>query len=412
MRILFCGINYAPDLVGVAKYNTELCEWLSNSGHEIRVVTAPPYYPEWSIPKPYRTCWYRSEKINGVSLRRAPIYVPSKPSGTSRVLHHASFAVTSAIPVLSAILRWRPHVVFSVAPSLMSSVMIAILAHRVHAHSWLHLQDFEIDAAFDLGLLRNERLRQFTLAVERRILCSFDRVSTISPPMLRQLERKGVDPTRVREVRNWIDTAAIVSGDSRTHFRTELGIKETDLVALYSGTMSYKQGLELIVEAAQITAQTNTRIRFIMCGEGPQKPRLLAMAAGLDNIHFLPLQSNERFPELLNTADVHLIPQRVEVADLVLPSKLGAIFASGRPVIVMSEPGTGLADEVKGAGLIVPPGDSRALAAAVQTLADDCALRQVLGDCGRRRAVERWDKAAILRSLTTELLALCDHRSD
>ncbi len=76
MRILVVGINYAPDLIGVAKYNTELCEALVSFGHEVRVVTAPPYYPEWNIPDTYRGLLYRSETINGVSIRRSPIYVP------------------------------------------------------------------------------------------------------------------------------------------------------------------------------------------------------------------------------------------------------------------------------------------------------------------------------------------------
>ena len=59
----------------------------------------------------------------------------------------------------------------------------------------------------------------------------------------------------------------------------------------------------------------------------------------------------------------------------MLPSKLGGIFATGQPVIVMANPGTGLAVEVAGAGLIIPPGDALALAAAVRTLADNPTLR-------------------------------------
>lgn len=59
MRILLVGINYAPDLIGVAKYNTELCESLVAEGHEVRVVTAPPYYPAWSIPAGLSGSYFR-----------------------------------------------------------------------------------------------------------------------------------------------------------------------------------------------------------------------------------------------------------------------------------------------------------------------------------------------------------------
>lgn len=407
MRILVCGINYAPDLIGIAKYNTELCEALSAFGHDVHVVTAPPYYPKWEIPPAYQTYFYRLEEIAGIRVRRAPIYVPKIPSGSRRVIHHCSFALTSALPIISQALRWRPHLMLSVAPSLLASAFVATAARWTGAYSWLHLQDFEVDAAFGLGLLGNKRLRQMMVGVERKILRSFDRVSTIAPEMLQRLAYKGVDTNRLREVRNWVDASEILPGDRQTSFRTQLSLGDNALVALYAGSMSNKQGLELVIEAAREIADSHPQIHFVMSGDGPRKAELQSMASDLRNVHFLPVQTNNRFTELLNTADMHLIPQKAEAADLVLPSKLGGIFASGRPVIAMAAPRTGLAQEVEGAGIIVSPGDVRALAAGVRTLADNAELRHVFGTNGRRRALERWDKGPILDFLNQEFLALC-----
>ena len=410
MRILFVGINYAPDLIGMAKYNTELCEALVSFGHEVRVVTAPPYYPEWGIPRAYQGWRYRSETISGIPVTRSPIYVPSKPTGAKRLIHHTSFALTSSWPVVSASLRWRPDVVFSVAPSLMSAALSAWIARRIGAVSWLHLQDFEVDAAFDLGLLSNKRLRAPMVAVERNILRSFDCVSTISPPMLDRLSAKGVDKDKIREVRNWTDTSQIIPGNRRTRFHEELHLDDSHFVALYSGTMSNKQGLELIIGAARSLDRIDRKVRFVLCGDGPYKAVLQDLAAGLTNVQFLGLQPNESFAELLRTADVHLIPQKDEAADLVLPSKLGGIFATGRPAVVMARQGTGLADEVAGAGLIIPPGDAPALATAVRSLADNPELCASLGEGARTIALSRWDKAAILRRLEQTLAALSELR--
>ena len=406
MRILVVGINYAPDLIGVAKYNTELCEALVAFGHEVRVVTAPPYYPEWRIPQAYRGWRYRFETVGGVSITRSPIYVPGKPTGARRLIHHASFALTSLLPVVSTALRWRPDVVFSIAPSLMSAAFAAWIGRSVGALSWLHLQDFEVDAAFDLGLLSNRRLRAPMVAVERKILRSFDCVSTISPPMLDRLAAKGVDKEKIRELRNWTDTCEIEPGDRQTRLRKELGFDDSHFVGLYSGTMSNKQGLELIVEAARSLELTDPKMRFVICGDGPHKPVLQNLAAGLTNLQFLELQEGESFAALLNTADVHLIPQKAEAADLVLPSKLGSIFATGRPVIVMAKPGTGLAAEVAGAGLIIPPGDAAALSAAVRKLAGNSELCGSLGQGARKIALSRWEKTAILGSLKRTLAGL------
>jgi colanic acid biosynthesis glycosyl transferase WcaI len=304
MRILVCGINYAPELVGVGKYNTELCEALSAKGHDVRVITAPPYYPSWSVAPPYKAWAWTSETRNKVRLQRVPIYVPRLPSSVRRLLHHASFALTSSVPIVVTALRWRPQIIFAVAPSLMSAPAAAIAARIVGARSWLHIQDFEIDAAFGLGLLRSDRLRTSMLAIERYILRRFDRISTISPQMLLRLEQKQVPLAKLREIRNGVDTSAILQGERMTEFRQRLSIGVDDIVALYSGTMSNKQGIELIVDAAKELKRTNPNIHFILCGEGPQRASLETIAAGFANIHFLPLQPADRFSELLATDGV------------------------------------------------------------------------------------------------------------
>lgn len=302
----------------------------------------------------------------------------------------------------------------AVAPSLLSAAFVAMIARFIGARSWLHLQDFEVDAAFDLGLLGNRRLKKLMLYVEGRILKSFDRVSTISPQMLRRLENKGLDPKKLREVRNWTDTKANGPYQGATAFRRNLDFGVHHFVGLYSGTMSNKQGLDLLVDTAKILERSHPSIQFVLCGEGPYKTELMRLASSLTNIHFLHLQPVERLGELLSTADFHLIPQKAAMADLVLPSKLGGILASGRPVIVMASKGTALANEVEDVGLIVSPGDTLSLVAAICALDDDRSLGPKLGDRARSRALERWDRSAIVKNWIREILTLVcpPHESD
>jgi colanic acid biosynthesis glycosyl transferase WcaI len=406
MRVLVVGINYAPDLIGVAKYTTELCESLADWGHEVRVVTAPPYYPDWNVPAAYRSAWYRRERVNEVDVIRAPIYVPNRPSGAKRLLHHASFLLSAAAPMLASALWWRPDIVFVVAPSLLSAPIAALAAQISGASSWVHVQDLEVDAAFEVGLLRSGVSRRLMATVERWILQAFHRVSTISPQMMGRLEHKGIVRARLREFRNWIDTSRVVPGDNQTRLRSELKLAPGDIVALYSGAMSNKQGLELIIEAAVSLKDSHPAVKFVLCGNGPVKPALMQMAEGLHNVHFLDLQPLDRVCELLSTADIQLLPQKSEISDLVLPSKLAGMLASGRPLIAMADPGTGVATEVDGAGLVITPGDACALAAAVVTLAGDAALRASLGTVARARAEQKWDRISIIRSLEREFLAL------
>ena len=95
MRFVVYAINYRPELTGIGKFSGEMAEWLVAKGHEVRVVTAPPYYPQWRVLGHYRSWHYRRESLNGVKVWRCPLWVPSRPSGLKRILHLASFALSS-----------------------------------------------------------------------------------------------------------------------------------------------------------------------------------------------------------------------------------------------------------------------------------------------------------------------------
>lgn len=403
LKLLVVGLNYAPDFIGIPKYTTEMCEELARRGHQVTVVTAPPYYPAWEVPEPYRGGW-RSETLNGVKLVRAPLFVPKQPTGKTRLLHHLSFAATSLPSAVLCALRGRPDVVLAVAPSLMSAPAALIVAKLSGAKSWLHIQDFEVDAAFELGMLKGEGARKWAERLERALLSGFDRVSTISTSMRRLLLRKGVRDEAALEIRNWVDVDTVTVWPSTdTSYRQALEIPADHVVALYSGNMAGKQGLETLAEVAALLEARSANVTLLLCGQGPLKSVLKEACAKCANVRFMDLQPIEKLPELLATADIHLLPQRAEAADLVLPSKLTGMLASGRPVVAMADDGTGLATEVEGCGLIVAPGDAAAMTGAVLRLAEDARLRRELGVAARDRAEQRWCRSAVIDGLEAQL---------
>src|SRR5882762_6991653 len=117
MRILVYGINYHPELIGIGKYTTEMCEWLAEQENEIEVITAMPSYPNWNVHNSYRGKWWFTETINKVKIHRCPLYVPAKVTGTSRVLHEISFGLNSLVFWLPRLFR-RYDVVICIAPPL------------------------------------------------------------------------------------------------------------------------------------------------------------------------------------------------------------------------------------------------------------------------------------------------------
>ena len=411
MKLLVVGINYAPDIIGIAKYTTEMCEWYAARGHEVQMVTALPYYPEWVVPSEYRRWRYHGEMRNSVKILRTPIYVPTVPTGVRRLLHLLSFAVLSFPVLIMRAILFRPDVVIAIAPALSSAPVARFAAALCGAKSWIHIQDFEVDAAFDLGLLNNRMLRTLALMVEKWVLLSFARVSTISPQMLKLLQRKGCLPSRTVELRNWVDPSIIcpeVDGECserRNRFRDMLDMGKQDILVLYAGNISHKQGIEIVVDVARMH-EGRSDIKYLVVGDGPGKESLMKSAAALTNVFFLSLQPIEYLNELLNAADIHLLPQLPGAADLVLPSKLTGMFASGRPVIATAEPGTGLADEVRERGIVVRTGDVAELGKAILDLAGDSQRRNQLGSMSRLRAVEVFSKERILQRMEADLTTM------
>src|SRR5262245_52996029 len=147
-----------------------MADWLAARGAQVTVVTAPPYYPAWRVDAPHAWHLYRSEAEGNVEVVRCPLFVPRRASGIKRVLHLLSFALTSLPVLLWMTLRRRPHVIVTIEPPLLAAPGAWLAARLSGATAWLHVQDFEVDAAFDLGLLRSERLRRFALRAESALL--------------------------------------------------------------------------------------------------------------------------------------------------------------------------------------------------------------------------------------------------
>ena len=417
MRILIYGLNYSPELTGIGKYTGEMSSWLAARGHEVRVITAPPYYPAWRIREDYRNSLYRTENVTRQNpaepiVYRTPLYVPARPTGLKRVLHLASFMLGS-LPVIARQLFWQPQIVFTVEPTFFCAPIALLAAQATGAASWLHKQDFEVDAAFDLGLLPAEGPIHFiALQLEHRYTQSFDRVSSISRKMVERALAKGVSQSDGILFPNWVDIDTIHPQRciACNPIRRELGL-EGKIVLLYSGNMGAKQGLELLAPLAQ-SFEDDPRVHFLFCGDGSFRPKLESLVTDHTNVTLLPLQPLSRLNDLLNAADIHLLPQRAGAADLVMPSKLTAMLSSGRPIIATADPETQVGQVVNGptpnraCGLVVPTEDPQALNAAVSTLINNPTLRTQLGANARTYAVQHLGKEQVLEQFERDLQSL------
>ncbi|MCI4679544.1 WcaI family glycosyltransferase [Rhodoblastus acidophilus] len=372
-KIFIHVANFYPETIGVGKYAGELAFSLAGQGHTVEVVAAPPHYPGWTVAAPYHALKYQRENIRGVDVWRCPILTRARGGVFWRVAAPLTFALFAAPLVFFRILWTRPDVVFCVEPAMASFPAALAAAKLTGARAIAHVQDLEIDAAFAIHL-RGEFLRKIALALESRLLRAFDLTATISHKMRDALLRKGVAGAKCVVFRNWVDLDAVrpLPDDAPNPYRAALGLAPGTFVTLYSGHIGKKQALDVVIEAARL-CRNEEKLHFVIAGEGPEKARMVERCRGLDNVSFLPLQPAEFLNDLLNLANLHVLPQLRSSADLVLPSKLAGMLASGRPVAATAEPDSELGEILRDAAFLTPPEDAPALADAIKT-----AMRQDL----------------------------------
>lgn len=363
-KILLYGMNFAPEITGVGKYTGEIADYLMGQGSQVTVVTTPAHYPGWSVREGY-TNSYSTEVKNGMKILRVPLFLKENMGGIWRLIAPLSFAATSAPVVLWNILRHRPQFVICVEPTLFAAPLAILAAKAIGARTVLHVQDLEVDAAFAVGHLKSlSFLKKAAYLFEKYTLKGFDRIITISERMSARLVEKTGKAEQVAIVRNWVDLEHIYPLGRKSAYRHELGYADDDFIVLYSGNIGAKQGLDTLLDAAT-KLENQQKIKFVIAGEGPAKRGLVEKYGKLANVSFLPFQPYEKFNEFMNLANLHALPQDRGAADLVLPSKLGGMLASGAPVVVTADEGTELANFLGDSAIITPPGDADALSRAI-----------------------------------------------
>ncbi len=389
MRILIYSYNYHPEPIGIAPLMTELAEGLVERGHSVRVVTGMPNYPQRRIYPEYRGKLYLTEKRNGVIIQRSYVWIRPKPSFADRVLLDGSFVTSSLVQAFTG---WRPDVILLTVPPLPVSVPAALLGWIYRCPVVLNLQDILPEAAVHTGLLRNKALIGVFAALEKFAYRTATKISVIADSFVDNLVAKGVPPSKIETIPNWVNINFIQPLPKNNPFRTAHQLTDK-FVVLYSGNIALTQSLETVVEAADCLRDIPD-ITFVIVGEEQalEQLRQQARISRLGNIQLLPLQPREELPQMLAAADIGLVMQKHNVISFNMPSKIQLILASGRPIVAsVPQDGTAAAAVLfSGGGIVVPPEDPSALADAILNLYKNPHKAEIFGKKGREYAEKKY----------------------
>ncbi len=418
MKILVVSLYYAPDLCqSNGPIVRALCDDLASAGHQVTVLTSFPHYNCEAVWPQYRGRLLERDRVGDVRVFRSYIYVPRRRTTLGRILNYLSFNISST---LAGLFTGPQDLIFVISPPLTIGLTGYLLSRIKRIGFCYNLQDIYPEIAVRLGMLKGKRLIGFFSRLEKFIYCQSQKIFAISDEFKDNLLGKGVPAEKIEVIPNFVDTHLIRPLEKANPFSHAHHLNDK-FVVLYAGNVGLSQGLEVILEAAQLLRDRD-RILFLIVGAGNRLNELKAEAARcqLENVLFLPLQPEAEVPWLYASCDVALIPLRRGITETSVPCKTYSIMASGRPYIAGVDEASYIwkLTERVGCGICIAPEDGAALAEAVLQLEADAARRREMGAKGRayverhfaREVITRRYQAALERLLESPPVSAAPHR--
>jgi colanic acid biosynthesis glycosyl transferase WcaI len=342
LRVQLWSWNYEPEPTAMGPIAARWAEAMCARGHQVEVVTAHPHYPGalWGRrARPYR------ETRNGISVLRLPLVIGHRTTA-ERIMEEATYAASAAV---AAALPTAPDAAVAVSPSFLGLFPVLASA-RLRRFPWiLWLEDMIPDAAATTGLMREGRALRTAKHLERFVYHSADRIVVISNAFRESLLRRGVPPWKVTHIYN-----PYTRGMTPRH-AAHNGSHPARI--LYMGNMGFSQNLPALVQAFEGSSALGDDIRLILAGTG-ELARAVAAEVRSDRVE-MPGLLLEELEQELERATIGLVPQRPDVDEFNLPSKLMNLMSRGVPVLASVNPRSEVARIVResGAGWVVDAAD-------------------------------------------------------
>ena len=394
-NITFIGLNYAPEDTAIGLYSTQWVEYLKDNGCNVSVITAFPYYPQWEIAQEYKNKpRFLKEEKDGINVFRYKLYVPKTPTFLKRTIHLIDFTLGSIINLYKI---KKCDLVIAVVPFTSSVLLGHIQKRRFKSKLWMHIQDFEFDAALETGLgNRTKWVFKILFRLEKWLFKKADIASTISKSMLTKLSEKTL--SQQFYLPNWIDENTI---NPFTHIQHPY-LSSQKIKILYSGNIGDKQDWETFIKFCK--ALDVSKFEIIIVGNGSKKEWLVSRIKKFDNVLYYPPVPYSELSNLLCSADLHVLFQKPEVLDTVMPSKVLGMMASEKPSLIL---GNELSEVKtifeKSQGGIYFSEYSQEVVEAIEALFEDKEEVSEMGKRARTYIVEKFSKEKILSGMLNQV---------
>ena len=392
MRVVVIGINYPPEVAGIAPQTAALCRHLAARGDDVHMVTARPHYPAWRVFPEYRQSGFLRQTLDGVRVVRVPSYIPAHPGSLiARLVYDGSFALIAG---LTALLLPRADVYLYVGAQPAAAAATALVA-RVRRGPWVaKVADLAVNAGAAVGIIRQPVLVRLLRAVEYTAYRCADAAVVLTESFAEELTRHGLCGGKLHVVPDSEDLESFRPTRTRAETRRRHGLDPDQPLITHIGGIGRKQGLQV---AARAASDDQTDACWLLVGDGPERPAI-ERSAPAGRMRFLPFLPRPDLADILAASDVALLTQRRRVIESVIPSKLITYMAAGLPVVAAVHGKSEAARLTRRAkcGLVVEPEAPSLIRDAIAGLLADPDRRRQLGAAGRAFAESEFDRSSVV----------------
>jgi glycosyltransferase involved in cell wall biosynthesis len=381
MKILVLNMYYPPDTSATAKMAAAFVEPLA-AKHDVTLICGRPSYDPTE-----RRAWrlWQSERLGGVTIVRVGSTDYPRAQMTRRVLNYLSYIALSVPRALFV----RCDVVLAMTDPPFEGIVGAFVAMLKNKPFVYNIRDLYPDMALGGSIVAPGLLARVWETLHRWALRRAARVIVLGEDMRDRIVAKGVDAKRVAIVRDGVEFAAASSVvpalDAEVMSTIRGGFR---FVLLHAGNLGFYGAWDTLLAAARELESDGLGLVFV--GDGAQRARLEAVAAGSANVHFLPFFPANKIASVLAAGDAHLITIKRGLEGVVVPSKLYGILAAGKPVVAVAPKQTDAAalGARDGYGVAADPDNPAELVAMVRALLADPARLAAMGAAARVAAAQ------------------------
>ena len=384
MRLLVISPHFEPDMAPTGIIVTSLVEQWLEQGHQVEVITSLPWYEKHEVENQWKGRLFRKEEKESLTVTRLHPFPQDKNKLIRRLVGFLAF---SFLALIASVSKKGPFdTVIVISPPLTLGTVGKAAAVRHRCKLLLNLQDIFPDIAITLGKIKSRSSIKVLEKYEKLTYSGTDSITVLSKDLEKNVNKKIEsikNPPQITVIPNFLISSSIKPQDRLTEYRKEHHLGEK-FVVMYAGNLGNSQSFELITDAAK-KHEDRDDVVYVINGGGVMSSSLKQQANNLRNLVVIGYQPIERLPEVLATADLHLVPLRTGLGGMSVPSKIYSVFAAGRPVIASVDPGTEIERIVieSEGGIVLPPDDFESFISAVEKLIEDSEMLKEMGHKAR-----------------------------